>query len=132
LEKAISSGAGLEKFREMVAAQGGDLDAPRPLAPAHDIGSPWAGVVSAIDTERLGYVLIHLGGGRKQLGDQLDLSVGLEMLVRLGDKVDANQPLARVFAQPDAVSHVKRDLLAAITIGDNQVEPPPLIVERMT
>ncbi len=84
LEKAISSGAGLEKFREMVAAQGGDLDAPRPIAPAHDIGSPWDGFVTAIDTERLGYVVINLGGGRRQLGDKLDLSVGFEMLVALG------------------------------------------------
>jgi thymidine phosphorylase len=131
LEKAISSGAGLEKFREMVAAQGGDVDAPRPVAPAHDIGSPWGGYVTAIDTERLGYVIINLGGGRKQLGDKLDLSVGLEMLVRLGDKVDAHQPLARILAEEDAVTHVKRDLLAAITIGDNQIEPPLLIVERI-
>jgi thymidine phosphorylase len=131
LEKAISSGAGLEKFREMVTAQGGNLDAPRPIAPAHDVGSPWAGYVTAIDTERLGYVIINLGGGRKQLGDKLDLSVGLEMLVRLGDKVDAGQPLARVFAQADSVNHIKRDLLAAITVGDNRVAAPKLIVERI-
>ncbi len=132
LEKAISSGAGLEKFAEMVAAQGGDLNAKRPVAPAHEITSPWAGYVAKIDTERLGYVIINLGGGRKQLGDTLDLSVGIEMLVRLGDKVDAHQPLARIFASADAVAHVKRDLLAAITIGDEAPLPPPLIVERIT
>ena len=131
LEKAISSGAGLEKFREMVAAQAGNLDAPRPVAPAHDIPSPWDGYVTAIDTERLGYVVINLGGGRKQLGDKLDLSVGFEMLVRLGDKVDAGQPLAKLFCQSDAVHHVKRDLLAAIIIGDEPFSPPPLIVERI-
>ena len=121
LEKAISSGAGLEKFREMVAAQGGDLDAPRPVAPAHEIASATDGYVTAIDTERLGYVVINLGGGRRQLGDKLDLSVGFEMLVRLGDKVEPHQPLARIFAKPDAVAHVKRDLLAAITIGDEPI-----------
>lgn len=131
LEKAISSGAGLEKFREMVAAQAGNLDAPRPVAPAHEIPSPWDGYVSAIDTERLGYVVINLGGGRKQLGDKLDLSVGFEMLVRLGDKVDTGQPLAKLFCQADAVAHVKRDLLAAITIGDEPATAPPLIVERI-
>ena len=82
--------------------------------------APADGYVTAIDTERLGYVVIDLGGGRKQLGDKLDLSVGFEMLVRLGDHVDAGQPLARVFAKPDAVGHVKRDLLAAITVGDDR------------
>ena len=132
LEKAIASGAGLEKFREMAAAQGGDLDAPRPVAPADELVSPWDGHVTAIDTERLGYAIIHLGGGRKQLGDKLDLSVGLEMLVRLGDVVEQHQPLVRVFAPPDAVPHIRRDLLAAITVGDNPVQPPPLIVERIT
>jgi pyrimidine-nucleoside phosphorylase len=131
LEKAISSGAGLEKFREMVAAQGGDLDAPRPIAPAHEIGSPWAGYVTTVDTERLGYVVINLGGGRRKLGDKLNLSVGFEMLVRLGDKVDAGQPLARVFAELDAVGHIKRDLLASITVSDEPIDAPPLIVERI-
>ena len=115
----------------MVSAQGGDLDAPRPVAPAHELVSPWDGHVTAIDSERLGYVIIHLGGGRKQLGDKLDLSVGLEMLVRLGDVVEQHQPLVRLFAPPDAVPHIRRDLLAAITVGDNPIEPPPLIVERV-
>ena len=131
LEKAISSGAGLEKFREMVAAQGGNLDAPRPVAPPHEAGSPWDGYVTHIDTERLGYVVINLGGGRRQLGDKLDLSVGFEMLVRMGDKIDAGQPLARIFAADDAVHHSKRDVLAAITLGDEPIETPPLIVERI-
>jgi pyrimidine-nucleoside phosphorylase len=132
LERAISSGAGLEKFREMVAAQGGDLDAPRPVAPAHNLFSPLDGYVTAIDTERLGYVIIHLGGGRKQLDDKLDLSVGLELLVRIGDTVEKGQPIARVYAGVDAVAEVKRDLIAAITIADNSIGPPRLVVERIT
>jgi pyrimidine-nucleoside phosphorylase len=131
LERAIESGAGLEKFREMVAAQGGDLDAPRPVAPGHVVASPRAGYVTAIDAEQLGRVIIELGGGRKKLGDVLDLSTGLEMLVRLGDAVEADQPLTRVFAKPDHAAKVRSDLLAAITIGDNPVEPPPLIAERI-
>lgn len=132
LERAVSSGAGLEKFREMVAAQGGDLDAPRTVAPAHEIVSPESGYVTAIDTERLGYVVIHLGGGRKQLQDKLDLSVGFEMLVRLGDQVERGQPLARIFAKPEAVAEVKRDMLAAIRIDDESITPPQLIVEKIS
>ncbi|HJQ79145.1 MAG TPA: thymidine phosphorylase [Lacipirellulaceae bacterium] len=131
LQKAIDSGAGLEKFREMIAAQGGDLDAPRPVASAQEVVSLQSGFVTAIDTEQLGRVIIELGGGRKQLGDKLDLSVGLEMLVRLGDQLDAGQPLVRVFAHADAAAGVRDDLLGAIRIGDNRVQPPPLIVERI-
>ena len=90
-----------------------------------------AGFVTAIDTEALGHVIIDLGGGRKKLGDALDHSTGLEMLVRLGDRVEAGQPLVRVFAKPDAAARVKHELVAAITIGDDAVEPPALIVERI-
>ena len=131
LRTAINSGAGLEKFREMVAAQGGDLDAPRPVAPAHELLSTQAGYVAAIDTERLGHVIIELGGGRKKLGDVLDHSVGLEMLVRLGDEVEVGEPLLRIFAQPEAAAKVRPELLSAITITDNRVDPRPLIVERI-
>jgi pyrimidine-nucleoside phosphorylase len=132
LESLIASGKGLEKFREMVAAQGGNLDAMRPVAPAHDVASPCSGFVSAINTEAIGIVIIELGGGRKKLGDALDLSVGIEMLARLGDRVESGQPLARIFAKPDAAARVREDLLAAITIGDNPVKPPPLIAERIS
>jgi thymidine phosphorylase len=116
----------------MVTAQGGDLEAPRPVSLAKDVFSTRSGFVVAMDTERLGRVIIELGGGRKQLGDKLDLSVGLELLVRLGDEVEREQPLLRVFAKRDAVAKVRDDLLGAVTIGDNRVEAPPLIVERIT
>jgi pyrimidine-nucleoside phosphorylase len=132
LESLIASGAALEKFRGMVAAQAGNLDAPRPVAPAHEVTSPRAGYVTTIDTEDIGIVIIELGGGRKKLGDKLDLSTGIEMLVRLGDRVEAGQPLARIFARPDQVEWVTPDLVAAITIGDAAIEPPKVIAERIT
>jgi pyrimidine-nucleoside phosphorylase len=132
LESIIASGAGLEKFHEMVAAQGGNLDAPRPVAPSQEVASPRSGYITAFNTEALGVVIIELGGGRKKLGDALDLSVGIEMLVRLGDAVEAGQPLVRIFAKPDAAAALKADLLAAIVIGDKPIQPPPLIAERIS
>jgi pyrimidine-nucleoside phosphorylase len=132
LQAVVDSGRGFEKFREMVAAQGGRFDEPRPVAPAHDVHSARAGYITAIDAERLGRVIIELGGGRKQLGDSLDLSVGLEMLVRLGDAVEAGQPLMRVFAQRDASAKVRGDLRNAVMISDNRLEPPPLVADRIS
>jgi pyrimidine-nucleoside phosphorylase len=132
LQKAIDSGAGLEKFREMVAAQGGNLDAPRPIAPASEVASPRPGYVAAMDTEHLGRVVIELGGGRKKLGDVLDLSTGFEMLVRLGDEIEVGQPLARVFAKPDAAARVQQEIINAITLSQEPSLPPTLIAERIT
>jgi thymidine phosphorylase len=131
LKRAIESGAGLEKFREMVGAQGGNLDVARSVAPASEILSSRAGIVSAIDTQQLGQVIIELGGGRKRLGDKLDHAVGLEMPVRLGDEVEPGESLALIFAKPDAAAKVHAHVLAAITVSDFRVDPPPLIVERI-
>ncbi|TWT66997.1 Pyrimidine-nucleoside phosphorylase [Posidoniimonas polymericola] len=131
MTKAIDSGAALEKFAEMVRAQGGDLDAPRPLAGATEIASATAGVVAAIDTEQLGWAVIEMGGGRKQLGDPIDHGVGLEMLVRLGDPVDAEQPLAKLYSRDAARAAAEKMVLSAIQIGDGPVAAPPLIAERV-
>jgi pyrimidine-nucleoside phosphorylase len=131
LRRLVDSGAGLAKFREMVAAQGGDLDMPRRVAPTNDLTSPRAGFVAAIHTETLGHVIIELGGGRKKLGDAVDHSTGLEMLVRLGDRVEKGQPIVRVFAKPDSAAKITQELVAAFTIRDDALELPSLIAERI-
>ncbi|HTQ39205.1 MAG TPA: thymidine phosphorylase [Pirellulales bacterium] len=131
LQGLIDSGAALEKFREMVAAQGGNLDAKRPIAPACEVTASRAGYIAAMNVEQLGFAIIELGGGRQKLGDKLDFSTGLEMLVRLGDKVDRGQPLVRVFAPPAKAETAKKMIAAAISISGQPVTPPPLIVERI-
>jgi pyrimidine-nucleoside phosphorylase len=131
LLELIRSGAALEKFREMVAAQGGNLDAKRPIAPASEVTADRAGYIAAMNVEQLGFAIIELGGGRQKLGDKLDFSTGLEMLVRLGDKIDRGQPLVRVFAPPTKADAAKKMITAAITISDQPFTPPPLIVERI-
>ncbi len=94
LQQTIDSGTAREKFAEMVAAQEGDLDAPRAVAPDSPVTTNRAGYIAAMNTEKLGQAVIAMRGGRKQLGDELDLSTGFEMLVRLGDLVDVGQPIA--------------------------------------
>lgn len=131
LKAHVDSGAGLEKFRAMVAAQGGDLDAPRVIAPAHDVLAQREGYIAVVDTEHLGLAIIEKGGGRKKITDTLDLSAGLEMLVRIGDKVERGQPLVRVFADSQATERVRPMIQRAITIDDVRREPAPLIVERL-
>ncbi|MCW5936235.1 MAG: thymidine phosphorylase [Fimbriimonadaceae bacterium] len=132
LQGHIASGAALAKFEEMVTAQGGNLALPRPVASAHEVGSPSQGVVSAIDTEQLGLAVIELRGGRRKMGDQLDLSTGIEMLVRVGDRVEDGQPLARVFAPSALAEEACRRMQAAVRIGDQAAPPLPLIVDRIS
>ena len=132
LQATIGSGVALEKFREMVAAQGGDLDAPRPVAPRHEVLATDAGYVAQIDTQQLGRAIIELGGGRRQKGDQLDLSVGMEMLVRLGDRVEAGSPVAALFAPNHLVEAAAAMVRSAIQLSETQQVPPALIAQRVT
>jgi pyrimidine-nucleoside phosphorylase len=131
LEATIASGDAREQLAAMVRAQGGDLDAPRHVAPASELAAPSAGYVSSIDAEEFGRAIIALGGGRQKLGDALDYATGVEMLVRLGDRVDTGQPLVRVFAEPEAARRVRPMLLAAIGLSDEPPSVSPLILEKV-
>ena len=131
LDEQIASGRALAKFREMVAAQGGDLDRLPPLAESHDIACDQTGHVLSINTELLGIAIIELGGGRKQMSDPIDHSTGLEMLVRIGDRAIAGQSIVRVFAPAEKVDQVRGLIAAAITLSDQPVPPLSLIAERV-
>lgn len=127
----LHNGQGLAKFREMVQAQGGDLDAIRPVADAQTLETSRAGYVQAIETEELGWAIIELGGGRRVMTDAVDHSVGLEMLVRVGDYVALGQPWVRVFSPRDRFERVAPRIAATLTICDAPCPPLPLIVERI-
>jgi len=118
LQGHIKNGRALAKFAEMVTAQGGDLDRPRPIAPASEVVSVRAGVVRAIDTEQLGLAIIELKGGRKVLSDKIDFSTGLEMLVSLAERIERGQPLVRLFAHPSQRESAARMVQAAIKVED--------------
>ena len=131
LTAAIESGEAMKKFREMVAAQRGDLDRLPPIGEGHEIVSGRAGYVQSIDTEQLGLAIIELGGGRKVMNDKVDHAVGLEMLMRIGDRIDSFQPMVRVFASAEKCEQVRDMVAGAITLSDEAVEPMVLIAERI-
>ena len=127
LEAELASGRPLEKFREMVRAQGGDAEAELELAPSCEVAAPRSGYVSAIDCESLGYALIALGGGRRSLDDVVDPTVGLQLRVRLGDQVDEGQPLL------DLLSAGRGHEEAAVLVEGafSLTEEPPIELPRL-
>jgi len=131
LDGEVSSGRALAKFREMVAAQHGNLDHLPPIPQGQDMHAELAGYVLSINTEQIGLAIIELGGGRKVLADSIDHAVGLEMFSKIGDRVEHGQPLLRVFGQQDKVDAVRGDIVAAFAFSDQPVPPLPLIVERI-
>jgi thymidine phosphorylase len=79
----------------------------------------------------LGVAIIELGGGRKVMTDKINHSVGLEMLARIGDRVEKNQPLVRVFASQTGFERVKHIIADAFSFTPQPVPPLPPIVDRM-
>jgi pyrimidine-nucleoside phosphorylase len=132
LRDHLSSGRAREKFDEMVVAQGGDPNAPRQRAAESVVRAGQAGFVRTIETETLGMLIVDLGGGRKALGQKVDHSVGLQMLVRLGDPVEAGQPLVRIFAQGNDHEWAVPRIAAAIALDAEPGPDLPLIAERVT
>jgi pyrimidine-nucleoside phosphorylase len=123
----IDSGRAYAKFREMVTAQGGDVDAPRAIAPRHVLTAERAGYVEIIDAEQFGWAVIELGGGRRAQADVIDHTVGLECLVKTGDRVDTGQPLVHVYANADGVERVRPLIDRALRVIDERPAAPGLI-----
>lgn len=136
--RLLDNGSGLETFREFVRAQGGDPDvADRPWkvlpnAPVVQEWRPGEGVVQGFACRRLGELAALLGAGRQRQGDTLDLSVGLEVLPRTGDVVDAGAPVVRVHARTaEGAARVLGQLEGAVRIGPEPVESVPLVHRRV-
>jgi len=96
---AITSGAALERFRAVVEEQSGD---PRVIDNLHRlpqatkqtvVTADRAGFITRIATDEVGRVVMSWGGGRQRLEDAIDPSVGLHLHAKLGDQVQAGDPL---------------------------------------
>lgn len=131
LKGHLASGKAYEKYEQMIRAQGGDPAVKLAVAPATEVLATKSGYLTACNNEQLGLAVIELGGGRKALGDKLDHSTGLESLVRLGQRVERGQPLARMFAPVDKRGLVGPLIESAWTIGNEASSELPLIVERI-
>ncbi|SFS66022.1 thymidine phosphorylase [Sulfitobacter marinus] len=136
---AIRDGRAAERFGMMIAQMGGPTQFvenwSRFLPEATVIGqisAPGAGYVAAIDGEALGMVVVALGGGRMLETDEINTAVGLSEVVRLGARVAKGDPLAVIHAvRSDDAEKAVRAVRAAVTLSDEPVTPPDLIVERV-
>lgn len=132
LEMLLDGGQGREKFAQMVAAQGGSLDAKRKVAQAIPLFAKQAGYVTGLHAGKFGRAVVQLGGGRQKLGGTIDPSVGIELCVEMGEAVEGGQELARIFAHSPPAEPWMDQLLGAIEIGTEKPSATPLILERIT
>lgn len=139
-ESALGSGAALEKFREIVQAQGGHpgvVDNPvaiLPRAPIRErIEAARGGVVHRVEPRIIGRAIIDLGGGRTRVEDEVDPAVGIVLHVRPGSRVERGQPIATVHARDDdGRKAAEAALRQAIVLGEGVPQRRPLISHRVT
>ncbi len=132
---ALSSGAGREKLKQMIAWQGGDaavVDDPSRLPQArhsHQIKAVRGGVVTALDALLIGRAAVALGAGRDKKGDTVDLSAGLLLRKKPGEQVAAGEPVLELRYNDASRLDAATSLVAqAVVIGDRAQPEPPLVM----
>ncbi len=137
LQALVASGAALERFGQLIEAQGGDrrvIDEPArlPVAPVVlDVVAEADGVVGTVEPRAIGHVVVTLGGGRSRTDDVIDPAVGVCVLAKPGTVVRSGQILATVHARTEAAG---RSAVEAVRKAFNFgiADQTPLVSHRVT
>ena len=134
LKATIADGSALKKLAEMVEAQYGDSRAvyDTSLLPEaafkREVPSAEGGYVAHIEAEDVGLVSMHLGGGRVTKDSAIDLSVGVVLHKKVGDRVEPGESLATIHASDEKKAAEAAELLKkCYTLSQSPVEKAPFI-----
>ncbi len=129
----LADGGALTRYREMIAAQGGDPDAPLPVAPhTRSVAAPGTGWLVRLDARAVGNAAWRLGAGRARKEDPVSPSAGVLCLAKPGDWVEEEQPLLELRA--DDESRFGAALVAlgdAIAVGPERPAVQAPVIDRV-
>jgi thymidine phosphorylase len=130
---ALADGRALDRFRAMVAAQGGALDVPLPRAAhAETVSATQAGWMQRLDARAVGLAAWRLGAGRARKEDPVDPAAGVLCLVKPGEQVEPGQPVLELRSNDDdRIVGACRALEEAFEIGPQPPAARPIILERI-
>jgi pyrimidine-nucleoside phosphorylase len=135
-EWSLSTGKAWEKFRSLVAAQGGDLryiDNPDLLPCAtmvQTVTAPRSGYLVGINAREVGETAVDLGAGRAQKGDLIDPAVGILVKQKVGNHVEEGDVLFRIHANvAEKIAPASQRLTEACAWSDKPCQPLPLIYD---
>jgi thymidine phosphorylase len=131
---ALRDGSAMDRFRALVAAQGGDLSQPPPIRPhAETIASPRNGTMGDIDAMAVGLAVWRLGAGRSVPGERVQSGAGLLVHRRPGEPVAAGQAVFTLLTEtPERFEAAMAELDGAWAVGDTAPPERPLIIDRIT
>ena len=127
----LASGQAMDCWRAMVAAQGGDPDAPLPTpAETHTVRAAAGGLVTSVDALAVGLAAWRLGAGRARKEDPVQAAAGLLCLVKPGDRVRPGQSMFELHTDtPDRFASAVAELDRAVSFGDHTATRTSVVLE---
>lgn len=117
IQSKIASGEGLNKFKELIEKQGGNsyiIEKPEVLMKARvkiPVEASESGYIYEINAKNIGQAVVNIGGGRLKKEDSVDHFVGIEVLKKIGDKVNQGDILMYIHANNDVEARKQVDFL---------------------
>ncbi|BBX74658.1 thymidine phosphorylase [Mycobacterium shinjukuense] len=130
----LQDGTAMDRFRRLIAAQGGDLSAPLPIG-AHSeiVRAHRGGTMGDIDAMAVGLAAWRLGAGRSRPGERVQHGAGVRIHRRPGQPVAVGDPVFTLYTDaPDRLGAALAELDGGWSVGDTPPEPRPLILDRIT
>ncbi len=134
-EVALKDGSAMDKWRQMISAQGGNPEAPLPTAKEFiQIKAEKSGTIASMDALKVGISAWRLGAGRARQGESVQAGAGIEIHAKPGEKIAAGAPLFTLHTdEPERFARAEEALDGAVTISDDGRVAPrlPLVVARI-
>ncbi|QGQ20049.1 thymidine phosphorylase [Cellulomonas sp. JZ18] len=132
---ALADGRAMDVWRRMIAAQGGDPDAPLPVArETEQVVAERDGVLTTLDAYAVGVAAWRLGAGRARKEDPVQAGAGVELHARPGDRVRAGQPLLTLHTDtPERFGRAREALAGGVVVSPDAPAPAPrpLVLDRV-
>lgn len=138
VKEVIDNGTALQKFADMVAAQGGDnsvilnTDNFKKAPFSYEVKATKDGFISHIDTEKCGTASMVLGAGRETVDSVLDYTAGVVLNKKTGDKVSEGDVIAVLYASKEELFEKSSEILSeGYSITEKVVETRPLVLAKV-
>jgi pyrimidine-nucleoside phosphorylase len=138
-DEILRSGAAYKAWLEIIANQGGDISVFNDPASEHRpaanriLTAKHNGYLATMDCKQVGWAVQRLGAGRAKPGDPVSAHAGLEMHVKLGDRLEAGQPIVTLFAEEESrLNEPEVMLRETLQIAAAPPKLQPLIREVVT
>ena len=132
----LADGSAMDVWKAMVRAQGGDPDAPLPVArESHVVAAPATGVLTRLDAMAVGMAAWRLGAGRARKEDPVQAGAGVVWHARPGDEVIEGQPLLTLLTdEPERFDRALESLRDGYDVepAGTTYEPTPLVIEKIS